>query len=323
LVVTALTGLVALEVGWAPLRLDAMPEVAPRRRLYERIVAGRPGAVVELPVGGDVDLLVAMFRSSYHLRPLLNGAGGFNPTGAELARRLRRFPDAPSVTWLRRLGVRFVVYDTGRPRTRSPRSVARRLGRVDPDARVVDAADRVLLIEMEPLPPVAPPTPAGELSRAGWRVRASDGDAAAAIDGDLATHWTAPVDPKTGGGWYEVDFGEEVTVDRLRLELGSHYGEYPRAWKVEAVDGTSTRPVAARRYPPAPLAAYRADRRRVVVDLLLPETRARGLRIEVPSLRVPGRSTFDVPIEYWHWRRWGIHELRAYHTAGAAAPNAG
>jgi hypothetical protein len=188
---------------------------------------------------------------------------------------------------------------------------------------VVDEADRVLLIEMEPLPPVAPPTPAGELSRAGWRVRASDGDAAAAIDGDLATHWTAPVDPKTGGGWYEVDFGEEVTVDRLRLELGSHYGEYPRAWKVEAVDGTSTRPVAARRYPPAPLAAYRADRRRVVVDLLLPETRARGLRIEVPSLRVPGRSTFDVPIEYWHWRRWGIHELRAYHTAGAAAPNAG
>ena len=73
--------------------------------------------------------------------------------------------------------------------------------------------------------------------------------------------------------------------------------------------------MAARRYPPAPLAAYRADRHRIVVDLLLPETRARVLRIEVPSLRLPGaKPPFEVPIDYWGWRRWGIHELRAYDT---------
>jgi hypothetical protein len=320
LVVAALVGLVALEVGWAPVPLVALPAVGARASLYERIAAGAPGAVVELPIGGDVDLLTAMFRSTYHLRPLLNGAGGFNLTGAELRRRLHRFPDRRSAAWLRRLGVRFVVYDAGRPRTRPPRSMARRLRRAAPDARVVGVADRVLLVEMEPLPPIATPAPPGELSRARWRVRASAGDASAAVDGDLASHWTSPVDAQTGGGWYEVDFGEEVTLDRLRLELGSHYGEYPRAWKVDALDGGTVRPVAARRYPPAPLAAYRADRRRIVVDLLLPETRARVLRIEVPRLRLPGAPPpFDVPMEYWGWRRWGIHELRAYETARGGA----
>jgi F5/8 type C domain-containing protein len=315
----ALVALIVLEVGWAPLPLRATPEIGLRRRLYERIVAGSPGAVVELPAGSDVDLRVAMFRSAYHFRPLVNGSSGFNPTGAELRRRTRRFPDRRSVEWLRELGIRFIVYDTRAWRARSRASLARRLRRAAPEARLVDEADGAVLIEVEPLPPRAPPTPPGELARDGWRVRASEGDAAAAIDGDLRTHWVAAVDAHRGGGWYEVDFGREVEVGRLRIELDSHYGEQPRAWRVLAGDGTERRAVAARRFPPAPLASYRADRHRVVVDLLLPPTRARLVRIEVPPLALPGRTPpFDVPMEYWLWSRWGIHELRAYAPRSAS-----
>jgi hypothetical protein len=322
-----LVALVALEIGWSPLPLRTLPEVGLRRRLYERIVAGSPGAVVELPAGSDIDLRVAMFRSAYHLRPLVNGSGGFSPTGAELRRRTRRFPDRASVRWLRELGVRFVVYDTQMPRARSRASLVRRLRRAAPEARVLDDADGVVLVEIEPLPPLAPPTPPGELPRDGWRVQSSEGDAGAAIDGDLRTHWVATIDRRLGGGWYEVDFGKEVLVGRLRIELGSHYGERPRTWRVVADDGTRTWTVAARRFPPAPLAGYRADRDHLVVDLVLPPTRARRLRIEVPRLAVEGRTPpFDVPMEHWNWQRWGIHELRAYaprqadDAAGKASP---
>ena len=313
LVTLAIVAFVALEVGWGPLPLRTLPEVGLRRRLYERIVAGPPGAVVELPAGSDIDLRVAMFRSAYHLRPLVNGSGGFSPTGAELRRRTRRFPDRPSVRWLQELGVRFVVYDTRMPRARSRASLVRRLRRAAPEARVLDDADGVVLIEIEPLPPLGPPALSGELPRDGWRVQASEGDAAAAIDGDLRTHWVAKIDGRLGGGWIEVDFGKEVLVGRLRIELGSHFGERPRAWRVIADDGTRTWAVAARRFPPAPLAGYRADRQHLVVDLVLPPTRARRLRIEVPRLALEGRTPpFDVPMEHWNWQRWGIHELRAY-----------
>jgi hypothetical protein len=188
---------------------------------------------------------------------------------------------------------------------------------VTPGARVHQAAGGAVLIELPPLPPARPGLPGLPLPRAGWRARASGGDAAAAIDGDLATHWTSAVERARGGGWIEVDFGAERELDRLRLELGAHYGEYPRAWRVLAWRDGPPAPLAARRFAPAPLVSYRADHHRIVLDLPLPRTRARGVRVEVPPLARTGRPPpFDVPADYWGWRRWGVHELSAFAGAG-------
>ena len=115
-----------------------------------------------------------------------------------------------------------------------------------------------------------------------------------------------------------------VGRQQIRLELDAHYGEYPRRWRVLAREGERQWVVAAPRYPPAPLASYRADPHRVVFDLALPTTRARGIRIEVSALRLPGRKPpFEVPPEYWGWRRWGIHELHVYRAGSGVCGAAG
>jgi hypothetical protein len=308
--------LLALEVGWRPIALAPAPLPGARRALYDALAEGGPGAVVELPVGMPADDAVATFRSAYHLRPLVNGYSGFRPTGAELRRRERGFPRRAATRWLERLGVRFVVYDTSRPGARHEAALRRRLARAAPDARVRTVADGVALIELQPLPAMRAEFPGQPLSRAGWRASASSGDAAAAVDGDLATHWTSPVDPRSGGGWIAVDFGAEREVSALRLELAAHYGEYPRHWRVVAWSDGPARIVAERDFAGAPLFSYRADHRRVTMLLPLPPTRARGVRIEVPPLIIPGRKPpFDFPMDYWGWRLWGVHEIAAFGPA--------
>jgi len=310
-----LLALIALEIGWRPLALVPAPVPGPRSALYATIASATgAGAVAELPIGADREEAIAMFRSAYHLRPLLDGYSGFSPTTADLRRRLRRFPDRRSVELLRRLGVRFVVYDTTRRRARAAPSLARRLAHADATARLGEEAAGAVLVTLVPLPAVQTAlAPATELPRSAWRVRASAGDPGAAVDDDLATHWTSVVDPETPGGWYEVDFGETVTFDRLTVELDAHYGEFLRAWRVIAREGEREWTVAARGRVPAPLVSYRADPDHVVLPLTLPRTRARAIRIELPPLRVASRRPpFDLDPEYWGWSRWGIHELRVW-----------
>ena len=305
--------LLALEVGWRPLALVPAPLPGPRRALYDAIAAGSPGALVELPAAGPREDAVATFRSAYHLRPLVNGYSGFRPIAAEVARRQRGFPRRAGVRWLRRLGVRFVLYDTSRPGARDEATLRRRLVRAAPDARLHAVTNGVALIEVEPEPPVRAGIPGPPLSRAGWRASASSGDAAAVIDGDLATHWTSDVDAQSGGGWVAVDFGTEREIASVRLELAAHYGEYPRRLRILAwADGKSW--VAAEEpFAPAPLDSYRADHHRVTMLVPLPPTRTRGLRLEVPPLVTRGRKPpFDVPADFWGWRRWGVHEIAAF-----------
>jgi hypothetical protein len=321
---TLLAALIAFEVGWSPLALGPAPLPGSRRVLYDQIAAGRAdGAVVELPMGGHRSLAVATFRSAYHLRPLLNGYSSFRPTIAELRRRLRQFPDAESATLLRQLGVRYVLYETSERGGLDLQQLQSRLIDTDPTARIRKAAGRTVLVELEPLPVLAPgPPPGREINRSGWRVQASTETPAHTIDGELGTHWVSPVDPDAGGGWIDVDFGSEVEVAVVSLELASHYGEFPRAWRVLATDDSRSSLVAEERTAPAPLVSYRAGHRRVVMNLSLPVTRTRHLRIEVPPLRrADRRPPFDLAPEYHQWSRWGIHELRIYSpsTTGPAS----
>jgi hypothetical protein len=314
--VGAVAALLALEVGWRPLALVPAPVPGARRALYEAVAQGSPGALDELPPGAPREEAVATFRSAYHLRPLMNGYSGFRPIAAELARRQRGFPRRAGLDWLRRLGVRFVLYDTTRPGARDEAALRRRLAHAAPDARVHAVADGVVLIEIEPLPPAPAGIPGPPLSRAGWTASASAGDAAAVIDGDLATHWTSAVDARSGGGWVAVDFGGEREVASLRLELASHYGEYPRRLRIVAWVAGGSWVVAERHFARAPLESYRADHRRVTMLVSLPRTRARGLRVEVPALVTPGRTPpFDVPPDFWGWRKWGVHEIAAFGPA--------
>lgn len=94
----------------APPYSVAVPEV-------DRWLAGRGGAVVELPVADPADgwrasqrHSEAMLHSTAHWLPLVNGYSGWQPPRHDrLFRELARFPDAASLASLEALGVRWVV----------------------------------------------------------------------------------------------------------------------------------------------------------------------------------------------------------------------
>ena len=95
-------------MGWEMHPIRTAPVA--RRRL--RALAGVATAVVvslALPTAAARDQLVQLW-STTRFQPIANGDGGFAATRqAELRRQVATFPDAPSVQYLRGLGVTTVV----------------------------------------------------------------------------------------------------------------------------------------------------------------------------------------------------------------------
>jgi hypothetical protein len=72
-----------------------------------------------------------------------------------------------------------------------------------------------------------------------WTVTASNSSAgdvpAHAIDGDLTTRWSSGKD-QAGDEWLQLDFGADVTVTTVTLELGTNANDYPRTYKTRLTD---------------------------------------------------------------------------------------
>jgi hypothetical protein len=72
-----------------------------------------------------------------------------------------------------------------------------------------------------------------------WTVTASNSSAADipahAIDGDLMTRWSSGKD-QAGDEWLQLDFGADVTLTKVTLELGSNANDYPRTYKTRLTD---------------------------------------------------------------------------------------
>lgn len=78
-----------------------------------------------------------------------------------------------------------------------------------------------------------------------WTAMASlnAGDAVKAIDGDPQTVWTTAV-PQRPGAWFQLDLGDKVYVERLRLNNTSN-PQYPRGYIISAsLDGQTWEEVA-------------------------------------------------------------------------------
>jgi hypothetical protein len=85
---------------------------------------------------------------------------------------------------------------------------------------------------------------------------------AAAVDGDLATHWVVPVDQNTET-WLEVHLPAPRTITRVVVQLGPHYGEYMRLWRIDtSLDGFAWTPAVVERNPEPPVAQMQRRRRR-------------------------------------------------------------
>jgi hypothetical protein len=117
-----------------------------------------------------------------------------------------------------------------------------------------------------------------------WTATASPNpaDARLAVDGNLQTRWTTGA-PQRPGAWFQVDFGEKLFIERLRLDNTSN-PQYPRGYVIKtSLDGLVWEEVARRASNWA------------TVDVRIGPRWARYLRIE---------NTGSSP-----WHPWSIAEL--------------
>jgi hypothetical protein len=266
---------------------------------------GGNDAIVELPIGRPADDAWSMVLSSTHWRPLVNGYGVVEPTIPFLRRFLTTFPDAPSRHFLREIGVRWVVVHPADGSTRENPLCG--LARA-PEMSLAYRDGRTCVFELAMLSPA--PLPADRpLSLGGTSVTSSDGsNATAVLDGDVATEWQQDVDPSSDG-WLQLDFPVPRMISRVVVQLGPHFGEHLRQWRLDVSNDDATWvTVASEQNAVPPLAGIRADPDRLAIDLRLPRPIAiRRLRIVRPAAE-PGRD-----LDLWAgWHVWGVHEVELY-----------
>jgi hypothetical protein len=309
-----LVGFVAvgmLESVRPPLHLLTVPWAAQGMPPVYRWLGQQPGrdAVVELPIGLPANDAEYMVLSSRHWKPLLNGYSGFAPTTGFFRGFLFPFPSPPTVRLLHQLGVRWVVVhprDVGRIQAGLCGADSNRLA---PFMTIAYRDATSCVIEIRSAPP-APPRPNDRaVPLAGASVTASSGaDASAAIDGRLDTHWTEAVD-QNKETWLQLDLPAAHVVSRLVVQLGPHYGEYLRQWRLEtSADGVTWEQAGADRNAMPPLLQLRTDPRALTTELKLDRpVETRHLRI----VRTPADKT--TAYDLWgNWSQWGVHELAVF-----------
>ena len=289
--------------------LGALADITP---VYRWLATTPPDtAVLELPDTID-DALGYMLASLGHGRRLANGYSAIVP---DLYRFGDDFPTADDIALLQDAGIRYLIVHTDRLRARRrPPLLLARLGQlaVLPHRWIGEA----LVVEVPESPPDGTSvvtTPDG--SRAGdvlpiRSLEASDPGAAAAADGDIATHWTPA--PGRRASWLRIDLGEPQRVAAIDLALGPHILEFPRAYEIRAsTDGRTWTRVGGDPRTAPPLAAYRQDHLHSTLRLSLSPRQtgivARYLEIGVPAAAIPRQLPLMRPLP-----NWGVHEVLVY-----------
>jgi hypothetical protein len=95
------------------------------------------------------------------------------------------------------------------------------------------------------------------------------------------------------------------------LRLGRHFGDYPRQYRLEtSPDGTTWTAVVPDTVAAAPLVSARVDPDDLRVELELPPSATRHLRIVRPA--ATPQSPWGL---FGNWITWGVHELELYEPA--------
>ena len=198
--------------------------------------AGADGAVLELPMGGVIEDVGAMYRSISHRRPTINGYSGYFPPHYAALQIGLAMRDPEVLTRLREHGTRYVMIDRGYEFERALRQyVAGQEG-----VEMVCSNDTHSIFGL-------PSRKVDQRVGSPLAVAAVSGNvngqlAALMTDGDLATRWMAgPQDP---GMMVEIDLGSVRQVGAIETSLGLHSRDFPRGLKIEAsTDGQGWREV--------------------------------------------------------------------------------
>jgi hypothetical protein len=276
----------------------------PERSIYERIAAGPPGAVLELPIG-RMDYDYRGFRYAYasliHGHRLINGWTGYSTPLQQFlggpASPLREAGELDeALELLRGLGVRYVViHPADFDDAALARHITASLDHLAGSVRKLDEWDSIGLYEVAPSTvaaddPPGPPVAIGAVTASHGTERLPY-----AFDHDLETRWTTAT-PQSGDEWLRVAVRPRDAA--TMLVIGVHprsLADYARLLEVDAESEGRIRVVfrGSILQPLGRALARAPDNIRVRIPL---ESCDEGCEIDALRLRQIGRTAGD-----WSW----------------------
>jgi hypothetical protein len=236
--------LVVIEAVSVPIPLSPIPQGNAVPAVYADVARLPEGAaLVELPMpardADEADEAPAVYFSSLHRHPIVNGYSGNAPPGYRVIREaMERFPSEATLALLRDLGVDYVLIHGRGYRAPKGEEMFGQLAAFGVLVEPVADKDGDHLIRLNLSPAAA--APAGEVlrpvgDRKAWSAMASlnPKDAHFAFDGDPATGWSTGY-PQRAGDSFEIDFGESLEFRKIDLRMGTNPLDFPRDFVVEA-----------------------------------------------------------------------------------------
>ena len=193
---------------------------------------GPGGAVLELPMGGVVEDVGAMYRSISHRRPTFNGYSGYFPPHYLALRYGLTAREPGLLNILAAHGLEYVVIDRGYHDERALRKyVSDHEG-----VRLICSNETHAVFHVPPAQserqPNKPSLPIAALS-ANINQHIVD----SMSDGDMKTRWVTG--PQESGMMLEIDLGSPRAVAELQMSLGSSASDFPRGLRIEASEDRS------------------------------------------------------------------------------------
>ena len=280
-VVVALVGLGVIADGWvAEFPVVAVP------RLSASLSGNGAGAILELPLGFPYDDLDAMYRSTHHGRPVVNGYSGQRPPYYPALRWGLAHRDGEVLQLLAQLGVAEVLVN--RDRDTNGLS-AEFLSSYEGAQQIRETPEEIVYrlsadTENELKKEIGSPIPIIGL------LASVNGDSVGnAIDGDQKSRWGTG--PQKRGHELVIDLGTRQSIGGVGLSLGSFVHDFPRSLQVSiSDDGVEWKQVW--RGPTAAMTIVAALRDPLKVELNLPCPTCQGRFVRLRQL---GRD----PVYYW------------------------
>jgi hypothetical protein len=290
--------LTVIEAGWRSVPLAPAP--ARSTALAAALAELAPGCgYARLPADFEGGAL-ALWDSTVHWRPLVNGYSGFYGIEPFVSFWfLNQFPAPEAIAYLQAAGACAVVVQDSPDRVADVVARSRALGfpvrLAGPDAIIGVPG------------PAAPPARGLPLPRDAWRIVGPAARDRRPFDDDLGTLWEGSVAAGPQPQLLTLDMGTPARVATIDVDLGYHLRRYLVTYRVDgSLDGQHWATLAENPLAVPPLASYRADPTRIRQRIDLAPATVRYLRIG-PLRRPPTGFAVDMGFE-----TWGVAELRVY-----------
>lgn len=286
-ILVALVGLGVIADGW----VMEFPVVAVPRA-SANLMRNGAGAVLELPLGNTFGDLEAMYRSTHHGRPIVNGYSGQIPPHYPALKWGLTHRDTEVLRLLARLGVDDVLinqnrdtngrfaqfvssYEGARQIHRTPEEILYRLSADEDNERTKEPGPTIPIL--------------------GLSANVNNDTVGNMIDNDLRSRWNTGIQKR--GHELVIDLGTRQTIGAIRLSLGRFTNDFPRSLQMAiSDDGVKWRRVWRGRTAAKTIVAALREPLRVELDLPCNLCQGRFVR-----LRQLGRDP-----EFY----WSIAELR-------------